>query len=546
MPALSLTDIANAVNNSSVCIKVDELKGGTAIKEHNRLVCFAGNYGAVYKFKMPNGKQKALRVWTKDLSRLPGLPLRAKIISEQFDRINSKYLSSFNYYEKGILVNGNWYPIVVMDWENGFNLKDYLEKNLYSKDELISLADSFLEMIHDLHERHLSHGDLQHGNILIDESGNIKLIDYDSIYLPNVGFEQKEEEIKGLPDYQHPNRMHNIYMTEKADYFSELIIYLSIRAIAESPILWEKYNVSNRDYSLLFDAKDFINIRNTEIYEDIKTLGEDFENLLDVLEGYLKCSSIDELQPFDELLVENKIIFTSSSSKAVRNKQTVVLSWSVPSEASVHLEQEGKGKEEEVELKGKISTILSEDGLFLLTVKMPDGRTVQRQLIINVFEECEIEFTADKYYIFPTIPVTLSWKVKNAKKVWLDKEEVEVVGSKVIEPQKAVSVVLSAEDEFGVKEKRIDIGMLPIPQVKALLVPTPNIVSNMSITIKQPRFNVDVKFPTIDIDWIKAEVPKVKPLIELGLFRKLSPPVPSTGFSLQRAIKRVYNHLIRK
>ena len=104
--------------------------------------------------------------------------------------------------------------------------------------------------------------------------------------------------------------------------------------------------------------------------------------------------------------------------------------------------------------------------------------------------------------------------------------------------------MLSAEDEFGVKEKRIDIGMLPIPQVKALLVPTPNIVSNMSITIKQPRYNVDVKFPTIDIEWIKAEVPRVKSLTELGLNVELSPPLPKVN--LVGSIKRVFNQIIRK
>ena len=59
MPALSLTDISTAVQNPSICLKVDELKNGTPVKEQGRLVCFAGNYGAVYKFLMPNRKQKA-------------------------------------------------------------------------------------------------------------------------------------------------------------------------------------------------------------------------------------------------------------------------------------------------------------------------------------------------------------------------------------------------------------------------------------------------------------------------------------------------------
>lgn len=544
MPALSLTDISTAVQNSSVCIKVDELKNGTPLKEHGRLVCFAGNYGAVYNFLMPSGKQKALRIWTKDLTLLPDLPHRSKIISEQFNNINSKYFSSFNYYERGILVNGNWYPLIVMDWEKGSTLKDYLEKNLYDKGKLIRLANSFGEMTRHLHERHISHGDLQHGNVLIDENGDIKLIDYDSIYLPNVGFENKEEEIKGLPDYQHPCRMQNVYMTEKADYFSELIIYLSIRALAESPTLWEKYNVGNRDYSLLFDVKDFSAIKSSDIYKDIKDLGKEFQDLLDVLEAYLKCSSIDELLPFDTYLLENRITFTTSATKAVRNTQTITIEWNVPFEAEVSLKKGKDSDFERCENKGSISTTLNEGITYELLVKKTDCSEIRKQTTIEVFDECIIDFSADKYYIFPTIPVKLSWNVKHAKKVLLDNEEVNAIGTKVIEPKKATTCVLSAEDEIGVKEKRVDIQMLPIPQVKSLLVPVPDITNNLSVTIQQPRYNVDVKFPTIDIDWIKVEVPRVPSLTELGLNVELSPPLPK--ISLMSSIKRVFNHIIRK
>ena len=103
--------------------------------------------------------------------------------------------------------------------------------------------------------------------------------------------------------------------------------------------------------------------------------------------------------------------------------------------------------------------------------------------------------------------------------------------------------VISAEDEFGKKEKQIEIGMLPIPQIKTLLVPTPQIVNNLSLTIKQPRFNIDLKIPKIEIDWIKAEVPKVPSLTDLGINVELSPPLPR--LSLKESIKRVYNHFKR-
>lgn len=247
-----------------------------------------------------------------------------------------------------------------------------------------------------------------------------------------------------------------------------------------------------------------------------------------------------------EFLEEPIINFNADKPKLRRGKDSsVFLSWNIKNVSSSVL----KYGDNSISIgeNGEITIEQNDNTNYFIEVVALDGKTVfSKELAINVFDECEIDFTADKYYIFPTIPVTLTWIVKNAKKVWLDKEDVEATGTKVIEPEKAVTIVLSAEDEFGVKEKQIDIGMLPIPQVKALLVPTPNIVSNMSITIKLPKYNVDVKFPTIDIDWIKAEVPRVKSLTELGLNVELSPPLPSSVFSFRRAIKRVYNHLIRK
>ena len=536
----TIPSIRTSVENKNVLVLDEHAKNGTFRRDaRGRLIAYTGGFSVVFPYEASDGTKWAFRCWHSDINNTQR---RYELISEAIQKSQLDFLCGFEYIEKGINVEGNIYPTTRMRWIDGVTIKDYICQNKDSKNLLLDLAEDFLKMTSALHRQSLAHGDLQHGNILVDKNHKLFLVDYDSFYCPLLRGE--EDTVTGLPDYQHPSRMKNKVVSEKLDYFSELVIYLSILAIAEAPSLIEKYKVADAD-RLLFSKEDYCDLEHSEIYNDINNLGDEFKEMLGILKKYLSAQSIDELQPFDELLVENKILFSSSSSKAVRNKQTVVLSWSVPFEASVYFKQEGKG-EEEVDAKGKISTVLSEDGLFLLIAKKTDGRIVQRQLVINVFDECEIEFSADKYYIFPTIPVTLSWIVKNAKKVWLDKEEVDAKGSKIIEPEKAVSVVLSAEDEFGVKEKQINIGMLPIPQVKSLLVPAPDIVQNTAITIKQPRYNVDVKFPTIDIGWIKAEVPKIKSLTELGLFRKLSPPLPSTGFSLRRAIKNVYNHLIGK
>ena len=512
-------------------------KGKPVLDSRGRPIHYTGGFAVAFPF-MVNGEKWAFRCWSADIGNVEN---RLRTLSKELSSQNLPYFCDFTYEAEGFIVNGETFPTTRMRWIDGQTIKDYLCNNKENSIKIKQLADSFLTMCNELHKRKIAHGDLQHGNILIDNHGNLFLIDYDSVYSPTL--KGVDDIISGLADYQHPKRKDNKHASEKLDYFSELIIYLSILAIAEAPSLVDKYKVEDAD-RLLFAKEDFEDITKSQIYNDIQSLGKQFQELLDVLEEYLKCNSIDDLLPFDTFLLEKRIQLSSSVTKAIRDKQTVVVNWLVPFDANVTLSEKESGQKWDVDTKGHKSMTLSEDASFEIEVRINDGKTFKKNISIRVFDECEIDFSADKYYIFPTIPVTLTWHVKNAKKIWLDKEEVEEKGTKVIEPEKAVSVVLSVEDEFGVKEKRIDIGMLPIPQVKALLVPTPNIVSNMSITIKQPRYNVDAKFPTIDIDWIKAEVPKVKSLTELGLNVELSPPLPKVN--LVGSIKRVFNQITRK
>ena len=185
MAGLSLIDVGNAVSNPKVCIKVPSLVSGYPEKAGNILVCSSGSFGIVYKFNLTGGK-KALRIWHKDLSTLGDIPRRTESISTEISNLKSDYFVSYDYYEKGILVNGIIYPLVVMDWCNGVPIKEYIKKYLNDKQTLQSLAKDFLVMIKSLHSKRISHGDLQHGNILITNNHKIKLIDYDSMCVPSI------------------------------------------------------------------------------------------------------------------------------------------------------------------------------------------------------------------------------------------------------------------------------------------------------------------------------------------------------------------------
>lgn len=534
----TIPSIRTSVENKDVLVLDDHAKNGTFERDaRGRLVAYAGGFSVVFPYKTANGEKWAFRCWHSDIKNSKK---RYETISDAIKKSHLSFLCEFQYIDKGINVEGNIYPTTRMRWIDGITIKDYICQNRNSKGLLIALADNFLKMTQALHAQSLAHGDLQHGNILVDNNHQLYLVDYDSFYCPQLKGEA--DTVTGLADYQHPARISNKSVSEKLDYFSELIIYLSILAIAEDPSLVDKYKVADAD-RLLFAKEDFADIKNAPIFKDIYSLGSHFQDMLAVLEEYLGHRSIDDLVPFESCLLHQQVSFTALTTKAVRNTQSIELVWDVPFDAEIILRKGINTDIQHCKKHGKFTTTLSESTTFELSIKTSDGKVIKKEIAIAVFDECVIEFTADKYYVFPTIPVKLSWKVKNAKKVWLDDEEIPSSGTRIIEPKKAMVFVISAEDEFGKKEKQIEIGMLPIPQIKTLLVPTPQIVNNLSLTIKQPRFNIDLKIPKIEIDWIKAEVPKVPSLTDLGINVELSPPLPR--LSLKESIKRVYNHFKR-
>ncbi len=255
------------------------------------------------------------------------------------------------------------------------------------------------------------------------------------------------------------------------------------------------------------------------------------------------------------------IEFSADKLKLKRGEQTsIVLSWRIYNASSSVL----RSLNETIRISDHGTKTVFHDTACEYTIEATalDGETLfSKQVSIKVFDECEIEFEAEKYFVFPSVPVKLSWNVKHAKKVWLDSAEVKTKGSKTVKPVKNSTYTIKAEDEFGIKEEQIEIQMLPIPQVKSILVPTPTITNNMAINVKQPRYNVNVKFPKINMPLVDTEVPhvpkfpemglgvdieppQVASLTDLGLNVELSPPLPR--FSLKESIKKVFNHIKNK
>ena len=290
-------DIINAIRNSHIFLKVPELQGATVkLNSYGFPFVYSGGFNMVFHLTK-NLKKWAFRVWHIGFQQQKD---RFQIISKYLEQQKLSYFADFIYDEKGLLVNGEFVDTIRMEWFEYDLLKDYIEKNLNNKQKLKELANNFMVMCEDLHKHKISHGDLQHGNILVDNYGNIKLIDYDSVCVPDI--QGTDELVKGLKGYQHPSRIITVNKASlKTDYFSELIIYLSLCGFVENPQLWNNFNVRNTEV-LLFSHVDFANFQQSDIYRELYYINSSkIKDLLSICNDYLSKSSYLDIEPFQSI-----------------------------------------------------------------------------------------------------------------------------------------------------------------------------------------------------------------------------------------------------
>lgn len=229
---------------------------------------YPGGFGVVFPLENANGHKYAFRVWHKEIK---GIRERTNKIAQYLKKLNMPYFVEFDYVSNGLTVEDDdgqqSVDTVRMDWVEGDNLHDFItnskedDSEVDFKNKMRNLASNFKNMFRDLHIAGISHGDLQHGNVVIKEDLSIKLVDYDSVYVPTI---QGEEQItSGLTGYQHPIR--KTTCTQAApydDYFSELIIYSGLIALSIKPELWPDDEEEIDNFSFLFTENDFDDIQN--------------------------------------------------------------------------------------------------------------------------------------------------------------------------------------------------------------------------------------------------------------------------------------------
>ena len=133
-----------------------------------------------------------------------------------------------------------------------------------------------------------------------------------------------------------------------------------------------------------------------------------------------------------------------------------------------------------------------------------ERRFYSKSLIIEGRYEAQInKFTTDKKYSIPDVPFLISWDVVYADKIYIQKDN-EVIsqhlsprGQNYYVIKNKVILKLCAEDVFGVKSHTLELDLLPLPSIKYISIPLPevNCQTTAHVTMNSPHLRES--FPKI-------------------------------------------------
>lgn len=208
-------------------------------------------------------------------------------------------LPRFRYFPRGILVAGQRYPTLVMEWIAGPTLDVYLDEVVGRREVVLHLAEEWLKLMSELRAASVAHGDLQHGNIIV-ERGRLRLVDLDGMFVPALrGLPSNEV---GHQHYQHPER-HARFFSLAVDNFSALVVYLSLIALAERPSLWAEHH----DENLIFRRADFVDPGSSVLLRQVREIGGEHAHLADLLAGAAEAEPEETPWLLDFAQVQRKL-----------------------------------------------------------------------------------------------------------------------------------------------------------------------------------------------------------------------------------------------
>ncbi len=206
-------------------------------------------------------------------------------------------------------------------------------------------------------------------------------------------------------------------------------------------------------------------------------------------------------------------VFNIEQSKDKLRKgknEECVIKWDIQNIQSVKLIS--NGTEEIVNVGERTVSPDSSTDFKFEAIGLDGERIFSYTVRVDVFKESTVLFEVDKNITLPHVPIKLSWNVKNASEVELSGfGVVDHIGEEIIDCDRERVFTLKVTDVFGITEYHQRIKMYPLPLIRSILVPTPQIEKDLKVEThfeqKHLQVNIKVNMAKIpDFAGIKADV----------------------------------------
>lgn len=299
-------------------------------------------------------------------------------------------------------------------------------------------------------------------------------------------------------------------------------------------LLWDIENYTQ----VLLNGKDVTADTHIEEIADLQTT-----YTLEVVNYQKRISASIHINIFPRPVIS----FSTDKKKLHKDKgEMVTLTWNVQNAEQCSLIAPD-GTNENCEPQGAATIIPAETSTYIFRTLALDKRTVvDTPITISVYPDAQVEFASDKGYTFPSIPFTLSWQVRYAKRVTLNGKLVKATDTITYDSgiETDTTYVLRVTDEFGEKDYPLTIKMLPIPQIKTILIPTPHVSENVNITTNVPTPTLNIHFPQPRLHHVELlDMNQYNVHIETDIVPPIQLITPCFELKEQSLFEKIYNKL---
>lgn len=242
-------------------------------------IAYPGNNAITYRIEAEN-RALALRCF----HRVPDdLASRYAIITSTLRTLRLERVPWCQFRFRGVYAGGQWNPAVLMPWVPGVPMNEALSRNLQPV-HVHAIRVGFHDLLGELAAAGLAHGDLQHGNLLVDEGARVRVIDCDTMHVPSM---RTGGVTGGHPNYQRPGRP--AVVGPRADRFAALLIDLALHSLELMPWLWKRFDTGE---NLLFARSDLASPATSPLVRELKTHPDLYEKVR-VLEWILATGAAE-------------------------------------------------------------------------------------------------------------------------------------------------------------------------------------------------------------------------------------------------------------